>query len=196
RDFHTAWYVPNNAILVISGDVEPEKALDEVKMFFEAIPSRPLPRRPEISLQPMKPDTITMDSDLPYGLAIVAYRLPGFDSPDYAASQILVDVLTSQRGDLYALVPEGKALDADFSMNPLPKAASAYAMIAFPPGGDGAALIRKTKEIIAGYVKNGLPAELVEAAKYREVAEAEFEKNSVSGIAMEWSQALAAEGRT
>ncbi len=196
RDFHTAWYVPNNAILVISGDVEPEKALDEVKMFFEAIPSRPLPRRPEISLQPMKPDTITMDTDLPYGLAMVAYRLPGFDSPDFAASQILADVLASQRGDLYALVPQGKALETDFSLNTLPKAASAYAVIVFPPGSDGPALIRKAKEIIAGYVKNGVPSELVEAAKYKEEAEAEFQKNSIAGLAVEWSQALAAEGRT
>ena len=196
RDFHAAWYVPNNAILIITGDVEPEKALGEVRTFFEEIPSRPLPHRPEVRLQPMKPDTITMNTDLPYGLAIVAYRLPGFDSPDYAASRILAEVLSSQRGDLYALVPEGKALDAEFSMNPLPKAASAYAMMVFPPGGDGAALIRKAKEIIAGYVKNGVSAELVEAAKHREAAEAEFQKNSIAGLAMEWSQALAAEGRT
>ena len=196
RDFHAAWYVPNNAILVVIGDVEPEKALGQVRMFFEDITSRSLPQRPEIRLLPMKPDTITMDTDLPYGLAIVAYRLPGFDSPDYAASQILADVLASQRGDLYALVPEGKALGADFSLNTLPKAASAYVMVVFPPGGDGSALIRKTKEIIAGYVKNGVPAGLVEAAKYRETAGAEFEKNSVAGLAMEWSQALAAEGRT
>ena len=144
----------------------------------------------------MKPDTITLETDLPYGLAIVAYRLPGFDSPDYAASQILADVLGSRRGDLYALVPVGKALDADFSVNPLLKAATAYAMAVFPQGGDGAALVREIKNIISGYVKNGVPAELVEAAKHREIAEAEFQKNSVSGLAMEWSQALAVEGRT
>ena len=196
RNFHEEWYVPNNAILIITGDVEPEKALGEVRTFFEEIPSRSLPHRPEVKFQPMKPDTITMDTDLPYGLAILAYRLPGFDSPDYAASQILADVLASQRGDLYALVPEGKALDAEFSMNTLPKASSAYAMMVFPPGGDGIALIKKAKEIIAGYVKSGVSAELVEAAKRREAAEAEFQKDSISGLAMEWSQALAVEGRT
>ncbi len=196
RAFHEAWYAPNNAILVLTGDLEPEMALAEVDRIFGDIPSRPLFNRPEVRLRPMKADTITLETDLPYGLAVVAYRLPGFDSTDYAASQILADVLGSQRAELFALVPQGKALETEFSVNPLPKAASAYAMAAFPKGGDGAALIRRIKEIIAGYVKNGVPAELMEAAKRREIAEAEFQKNSVMGLAMEWSQALAVEGRT
>lgn len=51
-----------------------------------------------------------------YVLAFVAYRLPGTSSPDYAAARILADVLGSQRGNLYALVPEGKALDAEFDL--------------------------------------------------------------------------------
>jgi zinc protease len=195
RDFHRAWYVPNNAILVISGDVEPQKALGEVERIFGDIPSRPLPERPEVRLQPIKSERITLDTDLPYGLAVVAYRLPGFHSPDFAASQILADVLDSQRGNLYALVPEGKALEADFNVNPLPESAASYAMAAFPRGADGAALVGEIKEIIAGYVNNGIPSDLVEAVKRREIAEYEFQKNSVSGLAMEWSQALAVEGR-
>src|SRR5437660_5157834 len=51
------------------------------------------------------------------------------------------------------------------------------------------------KQIIAGYVKSGVLADLVEATKRREVAEAEFRKNSIAGLAQEWSQALAVEGR-
>ena len=42
--------------------------------------------------------------------------MPGSDSPDFAAVQILGDVLTSQRGNLYALVPQGKALDTEFGV--------------------------------------------------------------------------------
>jgi hypothetical protein len=44
-------------------------------------------------------------------------------------------------------------------------------------------------------LKYGLSADLVEAAKRREVASLEFQKNSVSGLAMAWSQAVAVEGR-
>ncbi len=39
------------------------------------------------------------------------------------------------------------------------------------------------------------PADLVDASKRHELAEEEFQKNSISGLAMEWSNALAVEGR-
>ena len=114
RQFYDAWYAPNNAILVIAGDVDPEQTLAKVKELFEPIPARPVPARPEIDLRPLQPVALALDTDRPYGLAVMAYRLPGFDSPDYAAGVILADVLNSRRGDLYALVADGKALFAGF----------------------------------------------------------------------------------
>jgi zinc protease len=195
KQFYDSWYAPNNAILVIAGDVDPQKTLAKVKDLFEVIPKRPVPARPAINLQPMKPATVAFETDLPYGLAVAAYRLPGFDSPDFAAGQILADVLDSRRGNLYALVPEGKALFTGFDGGALPKAAYGYALAAFPQGGDGKGLVNIIKNIIAGYVKNGVPADLVEAAKRHEIADAEFQKDSVAGLAAAWSQALAVEGR-
>lgn len=195
KKFHDDWYTPNNAILIIAGDFDPEKALASAKRLFEPIPSRPLPQRPAVQLTPLKTVHIEMDTDQPHGMAVVAYRLPGYESPDYIAGEVLADVLASQRGDLYELVPKGKALSADFDDLPLPKAAAGYATAAFPKGGDGPGLILELKGIIAKYVKNGFPPELVEASKRREIAQAEFRKNSVMGLADAWSQALAVEGR-
>ena len=82
-----------------------------------------------------------MDSNLPYVLGFIAYRLPGTDSPDYAAAQILVDVLASQRGDLYAMVPDGKALAAEFGLaETYPKASVGYGLVAQPVDVDPTAL--------------------------------------------------------
>ena len=99
KDFYKRWYAPNNAILVIAGDVEPDAALAKVKEFYGNIPKKTLPSRSEIDLQPVKPESFTLDSNLPYLLAFIAYRMPGTDSPDFAAAQILGDVLASQRGE-------------------------------------------------------------------------------------------------
>lgn len=195
KRFYRDWYAPNNAILVIAGDVDPARALSEVKRLFGPIPARRLPPRPKFEVGPLRPARIAMDTDLPYGQAVVAYRLPGYSSPDFAAGVILADVLDSRRGDLYALVPQGKALSADFRADALPKAAFGYAEVSFPMGGDGEALIGRIMEIVSGYARNGVSADLVEAAKRREISQAEFAKNSVSGLAFDWAQALAVEGR-
>jgi len=195
KNFRRKWYAPNNAILVIVGDVNPARTLATVKKLFESIPASALPARPNITLQPLKPATIEVDSDLPYGLAAVAYRLPGFNDPDYAAGIVLADALDSHRGELHALAAEGKALSGGFDANALPAAGFGYANAAFPRGQDSAALIVEMKKIIAEYADKGLSTDLVEATKRHEVAEAEFRRNSIAGLAAEWSQALAVEGR-
>ncbi|MFA6148183.1 MAG: pitrilysin family protein [bacterium] len=193
--FHKDWYGPNNAILVIVGDVDPARALKQVKRHFGPIRPRVLPPRPEVRLKPLKPAAIELETDQPYGMAAVTYRLPGYTSPDFAAGQVLADVLDGSRGDLFALVPEGKALSAGFDVEVLPKGAFGTASAGFPPGGDGAALVSAMKGIVAGYLKNGIPPALVEAAKRHEISDAEFRKNSVEGLAAAWSQALAVERR-
>src|ERR1051325_11703833 len=85
KDFHRKWYAPNNAILVVVGDVQPESTLGSIKKLFEPIPRRAVPQRPTVQLQPLKSNFIEIDSDLPSGVVAVAYRLPGYDDPDFAA---------------------------------------------------------------------------------------------------------------
>jgi zinc protease len=195
KKFHETWYVPNNAILVMVGDVEPQGALDLVKKFFAGIPAKDLPKRPEIQLQPVKPETINLKSDQGFGLVMVAFRMPGYTSPDYAASQVLADVLSNQRSSLYALVPAGKALYTTFTLTTLPQSGLGYVVAAFPKGSDPAALVDEIKKVLAEDLKNGFPTDLVEAAKRQEVTGAELQKNSIFGLAMAWSQAVAVEGR-
>ena len=46
KDFYKRWYAPNNAILVIAGDVEPNTVLAKVKEFYGNIEKKSLPRVP------------------------------------------------------------------------------------------------------------------------------------------------------
>ena len=145
RKFHNTWYVPNNAILLIVGDVEPQTALGTVRKVFGAVPSSPLPARPQYDFSPVKPDTLKLDTDLPYGLSAVVFRFPGTDNPDFAAAQILSDVLSSQRGKLYELVPQGRALFAEFSYDTLPHSGLGYAIAGFPAGADPTNLLEQVR---------------------------------------------------
>jgi zinc protease len=195
RQFHNTWYAPNNAVLVVVGNVEPQAVLIQIKKAFGSIPSKPLPARPDFNFSPVKPATLTLDTDLPYGLAAITFRFPGTDNPDYAAAQILSDVLSSQRGNLYGLVPQGKALFAQFAYDTLPKSGIGYALAGFPAGADSTNLLDQVKAILLAAITNGVSADLVEAAKRREIINAELQKNSVSGLADAWSTAVAIEGR-
>jgi len=190
QQFHDAWYAPNNAVLVIAGDVDPQSALLEVKRLFGNIPSKKLPERPPMRLGPAHAATFTMSTDQPNGTAMIAVRTPGLDSRDFAALDILSDVLDSRRFALFGLVPQGKALDADFELDPLPKAGIAYATVSFAAGQDPKALESDIRAILADVVKHGVPANLVTAAKLQERRAAEFNKNSIAGFASDWSDAL------
>lgn len=196
KHFHDTWYAPNNAILVIAGDVQPAHALNEVRKLFGTIPARTLPPRPTIALRPVHPETLHVATDLPYGVALVAFRLPGTDNRENAVAQVLADVLSSQRGALYDLVPQGKVLDAGFELASLPGAGLGYALAVYPEGGDGATVLSDLRAILKRYVRDGVPADLVEAAKRREVTDLEFERDSIPGLANAWSEAVAVDGKT
>ena len=194
KAFHDRWYAPNNAVLVIAGNVKPKATLATVKRLFGGIPRKVLPARPAIALTPVKQQTLTLPSDLPYGLRVIALRLPGFESPDYPAVELLADVLNSGRGPLYDLVAEGKALGVGFSFSPEARASLGYFTMAYPAGRDGKALEREVRAIVARIAAKGVSPALVKAAKLHERSEAEFQKNSIEGLASVWSEAVAVQG--
>ncbi len=194
KAFHDKWYAPNNAILVIVGDLDPDATLARVRELFGSIAARPVPARPGLNLRPVKAQSLQLKTDLPYGMQEIAMRMPGLESPDYPALEILSDVLSSQRGALYELVPQGKALSASFSFDPLPKAGVGTATVTFPAGAKAAPLEKEVRAILARIARDGVAPELVEAAKLQERRAAEFEKNSIGGLATVWSEAVAVDG--
>lgn len=194
--FYAKWYHPNNAILVIAGDVDPPAAIAKVKQFFGSIPAKALPARPQIKLGAHHPQLFTDTSANGQTEVFLGYRFPGTDSPDYAASQVLADVLNSKRANLFKLVAMGKAFDAGVQAQAFRKAGIAYAELDVAPTVAPTAALAELESVIDGYVKNGLPPDLVAAAKLRETTSEQFSANSISGLASEWSDALANEHRT
>jgi zinc protease len=196
KSFYRTWYTPSAAILIIVGDIDPAATLAKVRQLFGAIPSHPTPPRPLVELGAVKSESFTLDSNLPYTLVFIAYRFPGTGSADYAAAQVLADVLSNQRADLYGMVPAGHALAAEFGVaEPYEKASVGYAVAALPAAADPKAALAEMRGILEQYAEHGVPEDLVTAAKRREVADAEFERNSIPGLANAWSNAVAAEGR-
>ncbi|MGA7296605.1 MAG: pitrilysin family protein [Rhodanobacteraceae bacterium] len=194
KSFHDSWYAPNNAILVIAGNVDPQTTLTEVKSLFGDIPRKTIPERPAFNFRQVTAHTVKLPTDYPVGLVLRAWRMPGLCDKDYATAMVLSQALGSKRGDLFAMGMTGKALFAGFSGSFLPQAGLGFAEAAFPRGGDANKVLKGVDAVMANAVAKGIPADLVAAAKNKAIASLEFQKNSVSGLANAWSQALAYQG--
>ena len=49
KDWYKTWYAPNNATLVIVGDVQPEAVMTQVKRYFGELKPSQLPKRPAVT---------------------------------------------------------------------------------------------------------------------------------------------------
>jgi zinc protease len=194
--FYKKWYHPNNAIYVIAGNVDPQATIAKVKALYANLPAAKLPARHPVKLGPLTPITLRDNSSDPITIDFLAYRVPGYNSADYFAVEILNDVLNSPRGALYELQASGKALATFAQAVTHPEAGLTLIGSVVPVTTTGDAAVSDIKSVIEGYKKTGLPADLVEVAKRREVAQAQFALNSINGLATSWSESLAVEHRT
>ncbi len=194
KQFHDTWYAPNNAILVIAGDVDPTATLAQVKHEFGDIARQALPARPAFSFKPVAAKSISLPTDSPYGTVAIAYRAPGLRSKDYATGLVLSQALGSQRAALAGMRFDGTALFGGFASQPLPHAGVDYAIGIFPKGGNPKPILARMQSILAEAASKGVDPALVEAAKRSAIAALEFQKNSVDGLANAWSGALAFQG--
>ncbi|MGA8475937.1 MAG: pitrilysin family protein [Candidatus Cybelea sp.] len=194
RKFYGTWYHPNNAVYIITGDVDPKGTIEQVRSLFGDLRAAKLPTREPVRLGALRGAIYHDTSDQAFTAVALGYRFPGYDSPDYAAGQILGDVLSSQRSELGGLPYAGKALGTGFVSQVYPKAAIGIAFAAVPVTTPPESIDRELRAILGAYKKNGVPADLVSAAKLREISQLEFNANSIEGLASEWSQAVAVQG--
>ena len=191
KDFHDTWYAPNNAILVIAGDVDPAATLAKVKQEFGGIAKKTLPARPAFAFKPVQAKTVQLPTDSPYGSVYLGYRMPGLTSKDYATALVMSQALGSQRAALAGMRFDGTALYGGFFDQGMPQAGVGMAVGIFPKGGDPAPILKKMQAILADAADKGIDPALVDAAKRKAIADLEFKKNSVDGLANAWSHALA-----
>ncbi|HEX8523149.1 MAG TPA: insulinase family protein, partial [Tepidisphaeraceae bacterium] len=170
QDFFNTYYVPNNATLVIAGDIEPEQAKKYVKQYFEWIPKgaavkRNIPAEPE---QKEARET-TLNQPVPLNAMVVGYKSPDYRSDDnYALSMLSAILGQGDSSRVRMLLVNGKT----------PMAVEAYSMLEQLEDGGifglGAIVMQgkdpvKVREQIMGLIaevlKNGVTAEELEKAK-------------------------------
>jgi len=195
KGYYDTWYRPNNAVLVVVGDIDPDSVVADATTLFAGIRSAPVPPHPSFALLAPKLADLAFDTDLPYGIALVAYRFPGSDSPDFAAARVLADVISDERSPFFAGLPFDKVYNASFLIDDMPKASLGIAEgLALQPK-DVPDVERAVVTNLGAATRAGFNAELVNDAKLKEISHDLFRRSSIQGLAEVWSQAVAIEGR-
>ncbi|MBV8749570.1 MAG: insulinase family protein [Candidatus Eremiobacteraeota bacterium] len=196
RGFYHTWYKPGNATLIVAGDINPQRTLAQVQKEFGAIAAGDVPVRKPIDVPPLASSTIEASMDFPIGMSALAYRAPGSSAPDYAAMQVLAQTLASGRNAFADLAAEGKILAGVALSNSFPELGVTF-LIAIPARG---ATPQSAQALIAGvvddYRKNGIPPELIDAAKTRLLSAQAYQQSSISGLGFAWANATMEERST
>lgn len=174
KDWFRANYGPNNAVLVLAGDIDAATARPLVEKYFGDIPRGPVPRRFAAPV-PKRPATTreTMHDAIPNPRLSRAYVLPG--RTDAAAVQVDIATTVLAGGDtsrLYQDLVRDKRLAVGVSggVQAFEKVGMAQFDIDVAPGVDPKVVEARVDQLIAQFLKTGPTADEVARTVTRNVA--------------------------
>jgi len=188
KEFNKKYYVPNNAVLVVAGDIEIDKTKKMIQDYFG-----PIPKGTDIERKTFVEDPITAtiktkynDPNIQIPAILMGYRTPAQTDRDaYILDMVSTYLSDGKSSKLYKkLVDEKKKALQVFAFNGSQEDYGAYVVGALPVG--ETSLEDLKKEIDEEIVK--LQSELISEKNYQKLQN-KFENNfvnsnsSISGIA-------------
>jgi len=188
REFYQRWYAPNNATLVVVGDVVPAEVLALAGKYFGGIPARDLPaRKPqdEPAQLGVKRVTVKAPAELPY--VLMAFRAPPLRDPErdtepYALEMLAAVLDGSQAARLNRTLvrKERIASSADAGYDGIARGPGFFYLSATPtPGKTAAEVEAGLRREMAKIIEHGVTQDELERAKAQAVAQHVYERDSM-----------------
>jgi zinc protease len=101
RSFFRTYYTPNNAVLTVAGDFDPDRALRRIEDYFGEIPGGPALPKVQPHLPPLggeRADVLPDDVRLPR--VYLGFRAPAYGQPLWYAADLLSSALTGGKSSL------------------------------------------------------------------------------------------------
>jgi len=174
KKWFTDHYGPNNAILVLAGDINVAEARPLVEKWFGDIA-----RGPQVAkLNPPLPtlDAVKvaeMKDKVPTARLYRFWSVPGLNDPDFAALDVAATVLgglASSRLDNILVREEQTAVAVTASTLPFVHGSVFEAYVDVKPGADIEAVSKRFDEILADFIAKGPTADEVQRVATREAA--------------------------
>ena len=198
-NYYNTWYKPNNAILVVSGDVTMADVKPLAEKFYGILPRHDVPDH----VRPVTPDfpspvTLTYESsDLRQPMLLEAWRAPSYmmDKKGGYALDVLMETLSGGSStELYQSLVVSQKIATDISMSYEGDARGEGSIWLYAVPAPKVSL-QKLKTAIdqkmTELVKSGLSDEAFQKAKIRLIDSEIYARDSVMGPAMVVGQSLA-----
>ena len=194
--FYRKYYQPDNALLIVTGKFETERALELITQKFDRIP------RPDrnggntlwetYTQEPVQEGerTVTLRRVGDVQIATMAYHVPPGSHPDYAAIDILAQVLGDQpSGRLYrGLVEPGLAASASSFSYQLREAGTLLTYSQVRTEDDLSAAVTAMNEVLVDVLRDPVTGEEVDRAKTSLLNGVERTFNDPESIAVQLSE--------
>lgn len=197
--FYEQWYAPNNAILIVAGDVDAAEVRPLAEATYGRIPARAVPERVRLSEPPQEAarrvvleDPRVVQPSLARSYLAPSQRLAGWQTAH--ALDVFAEILgggTTSRLYRELVVEGGLAAAAGAFYRGSTLDDTTFRLFATPrPGVDLATLEAALDEVLAGVLAEGVTASEVARAKQRMQAESVYARDSLSGAARVFGAAL------
>lgn len=187
--FYERWYAPNNAVLIVAGDVDPQAVRDLAEQYYGPIPAGDFPPRQRVAEPPQNgAREVTLRSPRVREPSFsISYLAPGYrqaEGPEAYALQVLSEILSGgATGRLYSrlVVAQGIAASAGAGYSPMAYDYATFIFSASPrPGGELEPVEAALRAEIALLLEEGVSEAEVAAAKKRLSAGAVFARDNLS----------------
>lgn len=181
--YYREWYAPNNATLVVTGDVNHSTVFAKAQRYFGAIPAKKLPPKPQLNPVPARGQTVEAQFPFPFEILDLAYSVPGDTQAGEPAISTLSTLLENQRSPFYrALVESNIALAIEANADTQLRGGLLHVFIILNPGRSAAEAQSVFQSTLDSVLQNGFDPDLVLAAKRLTIADRLFSTDSIDGI--------------
>ncbi len=169
--FFRTFYAPNNAVLSLVGDLDPEVAMEEAEAWFGELPAGPPVPEVQVASAALPGDAReVLEDNVNLARLYLAWSLPRFGHEDWYAADLLSRVLTEGRSSpLYQDLVYRRQIARDVSSFVFPtELASTFLLVATArPETDPAALLQALDEHLVRAASEELPPDDIERARNR-----------------------------
>lgn len=187
KDWFKTHYGPNNAVLVLAGDVDVPTAKRLVEKYFGAIPAGPksvAPAAPVPTALP-GPAAEVMKDRVAAPLVLRTWAVPGLNDKDAAALDVAAGVLgglASSRFDNILVKKEKVAVQAGASYSDFAQVGTFTISAIARPDVDPALVAKRLDEVVADFLKTGPTADEVNRYVTQSVSQRIAGLESVGGF--------------